>query len=332
MNEESLLFIGQEPALADELLRLFRQQPALQLHPCLHLGSLPSLLKRLRPRVVLLGTDMLLAADSLDLQKILNQKGAPPILFVHNPATLSENRLLQAALSWGAFDIVSLASPDWQQLLLQKIELILPLGRQTQRIRHHTQFQPPTETEPLRLVLMGASTGGPQALASILAHLPKDFSVPILVVQHLPGTWTASLAERLNNLSPLKVREARALDQLQAGTALVVPGNQQVSILRSGKLNLYHKPELNSPSVDLALASACEAFGSQLLAVILTGMGNDGLEGVRQLKQAKGKCLAEHASSCVVYGMPRAVIEAGLADRVIPLERIAQEIQRLSSI
>lgn len=328
---EALIYLGQRPAQATDLLQLFRQQPNLALHPCLDEASLASSLKRLRPRLVLVGTDVLISSESESLRQTLLQKGAPPLLFIHDPSVLAEQAMLQAALSWGAFDIVTLDNDGWQNRLLQKIQLLLPLGRQTQRMRPSLvpPPPPPARLAQTRLVLLGASTGGPQALAEILSKLPEDFPVPILIVQHLPGTWTASLAERLDALSPLKVREARPLDTLQPGLALVVPGNQQVALLRSGTVTLYHKAELSSPSVDLALTSACEAFGRQAMAVILTGMGSDGLEGVRRLRAAGGSCLAEHASSCVVYGMPRAVIEAGLADRSVPLERMAAEIIRM---
>ena len=201
---------------------------------------------------------------------------------------------------------------------------------QTQRLRATGPLKPqPERTTAPKLVLLGASTGGPHALARVLADLPEDFPAPVLVVQHLPGTWTASLAERLDALSPLPVREARPLDLLQAGQVLVVPGDRQVALQRTGTLTLYRRPGHTSPSVDLALNSAIEAFGAETLAVILTGMGSDGLEGVRKLKRLGGRCLAEHASSCVVYGMPRAIIEAGLADRSVPLERMSAEIIKL---
>ncbi|MEZ0368478.1 MAG: CheB methylesterase domain-containing protein [Candidatus Sericytochromatia bacterium] len=327
---EALLYLGQQPALANTLLQLFRQQQALMLHPCIDSSSLPNMLKRLKPRVVLVSTDIINSSEAEQMRQALLQKGAPPVLFVHDPAVLNEQVMLQASMSWGAFDIVSQAAAGWQALLLEKIELLLPLGRQTQRLSPGLpQLTSAAPSGAFRLVLLGASTGGPQALATVLTALPADFPVPLLVVQHLPGTWTASLAERLDALSALKVREARPLDLLQPGLVLVVPGDQQVSLQRTGTLTLYHRPGHSAPSVDLALNSAIEAFGAGLLAVILTGMGSDGLEGVKKLKLNGGSCLAEHVSSCVVYGMPRSVVEAGLADRVVPLERMAAEIQRV---
>lgn len=329
---EALLFLGRHPALVHDLLQLFRRQDSLQLHPCLSAASLPTMLKQLRPRVVLVATELFDSQEAEEMLQHLRQKGTPPILFVHDPACLTEENMLQATVHWGASDIVSLAATDWQAQLWQKIQLLLPLGRQTQRMSSGlpaTTAMPSNAPVSHRLMLIGASTGGPQALAQVISALPAHFPLPVLVVQHLPGTWTAALADRLDALSALKVREVRPLDMLQPGQVLVVPGDQQVSLQRTGTLTLYHRPGHNAPSIDLALSSAIEALGNQVLAVILTGMGSDGLIGVRKLKQAGGQCLAEHASSCVVYGMPRAVIEAGLADRVVPLERMAAEIQKL---
>lgn len=327
---DNLLYFGQQPALANELLQLMRTQPALALHPCLDGDSLPGMVRRLQPRLVLVASDVLASPAAEGIRAALSQKGAPPVLFIHDPAVLPEQPMLQAAMRWGAFDIVSLTGPDWRDLLLQKIELLLPLGRQTMRLRSATApLGPAVAARVPKLVLLGASTGGPQALTRVLAELPEDFPSPVLVVQHLPGTWTASLAERLDAICPLSVREAKPLDLLRPGQVLVVPGDQQVSLQRTGTLTLYHRPGHNSPSVDLALISACDAFGSETLAVILTGMGADGLEGVKRLRRAGGRCLAEHASSCVVYGMPRSVIEAGLADKVVPLGRMAGEILRM---
>lgn len=330
---ESLLYLGQKPGLVHDLLQLFRRHESLTLHPCVSLDSLPQMLKQLRPRIVLVSTELFASAEADKMRQLLGQKGAPPVLFVHDPDELAEQEMLQATMRWGAFDIVSIAAPDWRSRLQEKILLLLPLGRQTQLlstgIPQNASGAVRVNPTAHRLVLIGASTGGPQALAQVLSSLPADFPIPVLVVQHLPGTWTASLAERLDTLSPLKVREVRPLDMLQPGQVLVVPGNQQVSLQRTGTLTLYHRPGHSAPCVDLALSSAIEALGNQVLAVILTGMGSDGLEGVKKLKAAGGRCLAEHISSSVVYGMPRAVVEAGLADKVVPLDRIAGEIQKM---
>ncbi|MGV3524786.1 MAG: CheB methylesterase domain-containing protein [Candidatus Sericytochromatia bacterium] len=329
---DRLLWVGQEPGLAWRMLELFRTRERLQLQISLSgVEALRFALQRLAPQLVLVGAEILQHPDAPRFRRVLEAAGDPPLVFVQAESA-APLPMSQTALDWGALDILPLGSDE--EAFFRRLELVLPLSRQRVRVRQTGPLNPrllqQTPSTPWRLVLLGASTGGPQALAQILKELPADFPVPILVVQHLPGNWTASLAERLHSLSPLRVREARQVDALQPGQVLVVPGDRQVSLQRAGTLNLYHRPGLNCPSVDLALHSAAEAFGAQVVAGILTGMGNDGLAGARRLQQLGGCCLAEHASSCVVYGMPRAVIEAGCADRVLPLERFAGELLRMA--
>ncbi len=327
---EALLYLGRRPELTQQLLPLFRSHPSLELYTCQSgAKELEAQIQYFSPHLILIDAHILTETDANEFQQIFNKTASPPILLVYRSES-ERQQVIQIALGWGASDIISLQQAQWEENLLSRIFLLLPLGRQTRKARG-TRPLPNFRTEAprssQRLLIIGASTGGPPALAKIMSELPLHFQVPILIVQHISGQWTQSLSERLNELSPLTVRQARPLDRLFPGQVLVVPGDQQVAFQSTGTLTLYHRPGLNAPSVDLALRSAVDAFGSQVSAVILTGMGQDGLEGVKKLKQAGGFALAEHASSCVVYGMPRAIIEAGLADRVVPISRMAQEIQ-----
>ncbi len=183
------------------------------------------------------------------------------------------------------------------------------------------------------IVAIGVSTGGPQALTKVIPALPGDYPLPIVMVQHMPPVFTASLAKRLDDLSALRVREAAAGDVAERGTVLLAPGGRHMKIvLRDGKpvVELSDEPPVNScrPAVDVLFRSlaACPEERS-VLAVIMTGMGQDGLEGVRALKESGACwCITQSADTCVVYGMPRAVDEAGLSDESVPLERIAERL------
>lgn len=327
---EALLYLGRRPELTQQLLPLFRTHPNLELYTC-QTGpkELEAQIKCFSPHLILIDAHILTETDASAFQQIVNKAASPPILLVYRNES-ERQEVMQIALGWGVSDIISLDQKNWAENLLSRIFLLLPLGRQTRKTRS-TGPLPSLRTElprlSQRLLIIGASTGGPPALAKIMSELPQHFQIPILVVQHISGHWSHSLSERLNELSPLLVREASPLDRLYPGQVLIVPGNQQVAFQSTGTLSLYHRPGLTTPSIDLSLRSAVDAFGSQVSAVILTGMGQDGLEGVRRLKQAGGFVLAEHASSCVVYGMPRAVIEAGLVDRIVPISRMAHEIQ-----
>lgn len=185
----------------------------------------------------------------------------------------------------------------------------------------------------IRLVAIGVSTGGPVALQRVLTQLPENFPVPILVVQHMPGSFTPAFAQRLDQACKIRVKEAADGDVLQAGCAYIAPGGKQMVLdprivaptLRviAGDASLNYKP-----SVDVTFKSVHEVIGGKVLAIIMTGMGADGREGVRALKSKGAEAWAQDEKSCVVYGMPAALVDAGLADRVYDLADIAGNIVR----
>lgn len=186
-----------------------------------------------------------------------------------------------------------------------------------------------------RAVLIGVSTGGPTALGAILPNLPADFALPVLIVQHMPPLFTRLLAERLNATCKLPVVEATQDCPVIPGRILVAPGDFHMKVAVNGgdiRIFLDQSPRQNScrPAVDALFASAGEAYGGAILAVILTGMGQDGLRGTGILKALGATVLAQDEVSSVVWGMPGAVVEAGLADRVLPLEDVAREILRIT--
>jgi two-component system chemotaxis response regulator CheB len=189
---------------------------------------------------------------------------------------------------------------------------------------------PPSRIE---LVAIGASTGGPNALAAVLPALPADFPVPIVIVQHMPPVFTRSMADRLNAQAAIGVSEATAGESLQAGHAYVAPGDFHMTLGRDAvgaKLRLHQGPPENScrPAVDVLFRSVAESFGGRVLAVILTGMGKDGLNGCQNLRDAGAQILAQDEATSVVWGMPGFVARSGLADQVLPLDRMASEITR----
>jgi two-component system, chemotaxis family, protein-glutamate methylesterase/glutaminase len=183
-----------------------------------------------------------------------------------------------------------------------------------------------TPLHSLRAVLIGTSTGGPVALQEVLKGLPKSFPLPIILVQHMPASFTPAFAERLNNLCQIDVKEAVTGDVLKPGSALLAPGGVQL-ILEGGaqpRVRIEQSPPgtIYKPSVDITFKSAVAALRSQVLAVVLTGMGADGREGARELKANGAHVWAQDAASCVVFGMPAAVIDAGLADQILPIKEV----------
>jgi two-component system chemotaxis response regulator CheB len=168
----------------------------------------------------------------------------------------------------------------------------------------------------------------------VIPHLPADLDAGYLLVQHMPAGFTKSLAERLNSASALDVREGATGDRIGPGTALMAPGGQHMLVDSSGVVELTSAAPLHGvrPAVDLTLEAAAAAFGSHTVGVILTGMGVDGTRGCKAVKGARGLVAAQDEGTCAVYGMPRSVVEAGFADTVVPITRMAGEIVRLCAL
>ena len=186
---------------------------------------------------------------------------------------------------------------------------------------------------PVDVVAIGASTGGPNALAQLFAAFPADFPIPIVVVQHMPPVFTARLAQRLTTASTVGVEEANTGAILQPGRAWLAPGDFHMALARDAegvRLRTHQGPAENScrPSVDVLFRSAAEIYGPGVLAVVLTGMGQDGLRGCERIRVAGGQVLVQDAATSVVWGMPGAVARAGMADAVLPLEQLGPEMVR----
>ncbi|MBE9009177.1 chemotaxis response regulator protein-glutamate methylesterase [Pseudanabaenaceae cyanobacterium LEGE 13415] len=178
------------------------------------------------------------------------------------------------------------------------------------------------------IVAIGVSTGGPNALSALLSELPADFPVPIVIVQHLPSMFTKLLAERLSTKTALPVCEATEGIALVPGTIWLAPGDSHLRVKQGSQLELDQSPPQNScrPSVDVLFESVAEVYGDRALAIILTGMGQDGLRGCQLIRDRNGQILAQDEASSVVWGMPGYVVNAGLADAVLPLDRMMPEI------
>ena len=191
--------------------------------------------------------------------------------------------------------------------------------------------------KPPKAVVIGISTGGPFALLQTLPKLPGTFPVGIAVVQHMPPHFTKSMAERLNSLSAIRVKEAEDGDVMAPGLALVAPGGQHMSFDRSGStvhVRISDEPRntLYHPSADIMMKSAADVYNAPLLGLIMTGMGKDGLEGLKDIKKKGGYVLAQDEASCVVYGMPKAAVDEGVADAVHPLEEIPSVLSKIFGV
>jgi two-component system chemotaxis response regulator CheB len=187
-------------------------------------------------------------------------------------------------------------------------------------------------TSPFDVVVLGVSTGGPQALKYMIPLLPGDFPLPIVVVLHMPLGYTELFARSLNDVASLDVREAREGERLKAGIVYLAPAGHHLYFVRAAdggvdvRLDLRPFDSPHRPSVDVLFRSAAEVYGDRVLGIVMTGMGSDGTAGAAWIKAQGGRIIAEAEESCIVYGMPRSVIEAGLCDSIVPLAKMAQAV------
>jgi two-component system chemotaxis response regulator CheB len=266
-----------------------------------------------------------------------------PVVIV-SIASESSERVL-AALDAGAIDFVqkptALATEkvfEISEELVAKVKAAAdaPLGRLRQQgveagLRR-AAVAIPAVASAVDIVVIGISTGGPQALKALIPRFPADFPVPIAIVLHMPVGYTEMYARRLDEASALTVSEAAEGDEVRAGTVLIAPAGRHLTFTRNGQgrvvthLDLRPLDTQHRPSVDVLFHSAADVYGSRVLGVVMSGMGADGREGSAWIKAAGGSVLTESEESCVVYGMPRSVVEAGLSDASVALDRLDQVI------
>lgn len=283
-----------------------------------------------------------LAMPGLDgIQFIRRQMAARPVPILVLSAAAQSSSEVFTALNSGALDVVHKPTGlsndrlrDVRVDLLEKINVIMRLGASPPV---ESLGPTPTVEEDVRaarvdLVVIGISTGGPQALRQLIPLFPKRFPVPIAIVLHMPIGYTALYAEQLNEICALEVKEAAEGDVLRPGVALLAQAGRHLLVERNGegravvKLAVQPIDKLHRPSVDVLFRSAAETFGARTLGVVMTGMGDDGTEGARYIKAAGGVVFSEAQESCVIYGMPRSVVEAKLSDLTVPLGQMAQKI------
>jgi two-component system chemotaxis response regulator CheB len=298
----------------------------------------------LNPDVVTMDIEMPVM-DGISAVKEIMRTQPTPILMFSSLTTEGAQSTLDA-LEAGAMDFLPKRMEDISQdretakrQLCARVRLISARGVQLKSpapakpvIAKSPQAAPKPSlikrTGGYKLVVIGTSTGGPVALQKVLTNLPAEFPLPILLVQHMPSTFTPAFAERLDRLSAVSVKEASDGDVLSAGTAYLAPGGKQM-LLDDGRGEAVIRiidseaGQTYKPSVDITFGSASKVFSKDVLAVVMTGMGADGRKGAKLLKQCGATVWAQDEASSVIYGMPAAIVEAGLADQVLSLNNIA---------
>ena len=278
-------------------------------------------------------------------RRIMTETPRPVVML--SAYTREGARQTMDALAAGAVDFVSKPSQENAldmtaigEELIVKIRAAAKVGirrlvesdRSVAAPRHDERLvaAPAGET---RLVVIGASTGGPITLNRLFRRLPKNLPAAVLVAQHMPPRYTTGLAEQLNELGALEVKEATRGALAEPGRALIAPGGYHMEIQKTGSVRLHQRDEQTAfvPSVDVLFRSAARNHGAGVIGVVLTGMGGDGAEGIREIKKHGGMALAQDEKTSIVYGMPRVAAETGCLDRVVPIDGMAEAIVELLS-
>lgn len=314
--------------------------------------------EELKPDLITMDYEMPVLNGVSAVQRIMNTRPVPILMF--SSMTYEGARITLEALEAGAVDFVpkdfaevSGSSYELKQKLHTKILDILRTQKQpnksntldaatcqnkTQQLEKKTlksgrQLSDRQLKNKTEIVVIGASTGGPVALTELLTALPNTFSLPLVLVQHMPANFTRAFAERLNKLCSIQIREAEDGDELQSGLALLAPGGKQLMLdpknrgrikILPGDFRIPHRP-----SLDITFGSAAKSYKDSVLGIVLTGMGTDGCDGAGLLKQSGSTIWTQDENSSVIYGMPKAVASANLSDREMPLKEIGSTLAKL---
>lgn len=311
------------------------------------------LAKSLRPDIITLDVEMPVMDGLTALKKIMTE--CPTTVIMVSSITTEGAHATIKALELGAVDFipkelsyVSVSISNIKEDLISKIKEFVrqrSLRERLRRIRNSTPSGPPPKRltnvikeiprRGYRAVAIGISTGGPFTLQKILPMISEKINVPIFIVQHMPPKFTKTLAERLNGMCSLEVKEAEDSEQVRANVIYIAPGGFHMKVKSNGikgneiKVTTEPSATLHRPAVDVMMNSVIDVYGKSTLGVIMTGMGKDGFEAIKNLKAIGGYSIAQDEESCVVYGMPKAIVEAGLADLVLPVEKIPEVINRV---
>lgn len=300
---------------------------------------------RLMPDVITMDVEMPGMGGLEAVREIVTRLNLPIIMV--SALTQEGAQTTFQALDAGAVDFIPKPDSAYVNIrdvardLIDKVRVFARSGAVPKAAR--AAFEIPSESrqaprflpERYECVAIGTSTGGPVALSRVIPRIPADFALPLVVVQHMPPGFTRPLAERLNAQSRLTVVEGREGLVLRRGLVIIAPAGRQLVLRPSfGEVEVHLTPDaggsLHVPSVDVMVGSAADVYGAGTIGVILTGMGQDGVAGLRRVKEAGGFVVGQDAQTCVVYGMPRAAAQAGLVDRVVPLDGIAAALCELT--
>ncbi|MEW5959637.1 MAG: chemotaxis response regulator protein-glutamate methylesterase, partial [Chloroflexota bacterium] len=333
-----VLIVEDSPVARELLVSILQSTPGLQVVGTARNGAeAVRLARRLRPDVITMDIHMP-EMNGFEATRQIMSEAPCPIVMVSNGLDKYERELTFNALNAGALSVLNKPTMYDPPEVLRSLAVQVKLMSEVKVIRRWGDSAKPASTsqpgvEPpalkrngkskVQLVVIASSTGGPGVLAQILGQLPADFPAPILIVQHITPGFAAGLATWLNQQTSLEVRLARHADEPRAGQVLIAPDNYHMLVNRMGLIALEQSPPRHGlrPAADVLFNSVTQVYGATAIGVILTGMGSDGAEGLRALRESGAHTIAQDQASCVVFGMPAVAIELGAAEQVLPVQR-----------
>jgi len=310
-----------------------------------------NVVKTLKPDLVTLDIEMPRMDGLTALKKIM--KDCPTSVLMVSSLTTEGAEATMKAMEYGAVDFIpkelsyvnvniikvkdelirKIKDVVHHKNLRERLNRLRRLQGETPRVNRYVSNSKEISHIGFREIVLGVSTGGPLSLQKVVPMISAKINAPMFIVQHMPPKFTKSLADRLNSMSELEVKEAEPNEPVRNNVVYIAPGGFHMGVKKNGvgsviDISEHPSETLHRPSVDVMFESVVGMYGKHTLSIIMTGMGKDGFEGIKNLKNLGGYCIAQNAESCIVYGMPRAVIEGGYADVIAPLEKIAEEINK----
>lgn len=307
-------------------------------------------IKEFSPDMITMDVEMPIMDGITALEEIMKSSPLPVVMLSSVTKEGAESTL--RALELGAVDFITkptnifkMNTDDMKNQLTEKLKIASKVKVKSKAIYSYSKVRKAPKlggslkagSNIKKIVAIGTSTGGPRALQDVIPYLPENIPASILIVQHMPAGFTKSLADRLNNLSEIHVKEAEDGDILLPGCAYIAPGGYHVKVTNSSnkyKINLSKEAPVSGhrPSVDMMMNSLAALKLNNLVGVIMTGMGSDGAHGMKNIKSQNGYTIAQNESTCVVYGMPKSAVNLGCVDEVVPLQEIAEAITRIVGV
>ncbi len=336
-----ILIVDDSAYVRKSLKHIFSRSPFLEVVGAARNGEEAlELVERLKPDVVTLDLNMPRMGGVAFLREQMARRPLP--VMVVSSMEVSGELVLQA-IEAGAVDVIQKPTALANEKVFEIGDELISKVKAAAEAKFRQPRPPPprslattatprTAKKAFDIIVIGVSTGGPQALKYLLSKLPAEFPVPLAIVIHMPLGYTELYARSLNDVTQLEVVEAHEGDLLQPGRVLLAPAGRHLSFRKplpgqvAAHLDLAPVDTPHRPAVDVLFQSAADVFGSRVLGVVMTGMGSDGTQGAAQIKARQGVVFAEDEETCVVYGMPRSVVEAGLCDRIVPLHEMADAL------